>query len=345
MTQERLRELLRERVAEETMPDYSARAWRAARAVRRRRRLGAAAGVAAATVGVSAGIAVLGSTPPDPALSPGVPATSDASDRPDATYRGVPVWWSPDQHEEQELTPVDSPLPPEIDLDASQPYVTGELDRAVAAFARGRSVVLVGPDGQLRTVDVSRLQEVTKPNGYAYFPTGTGMLSMGGTQLLFPQPGGDVATFTIASGEWSSAFLTSCTKCSGPPLPTVGSGEDAPDPGFDASAAQRYGEARDRAASWGMGVPLPVRNASTYLSSPEFLVAHGAVLAFMDLIGDGQDTRYKECCPVAGWLDPQTVVYESRQTDHVLVAWRVRTGDFFLVSRIRGQYDVASFAF
>jgi len=28
----------------------------------------------------------------------------------------------------------------------------------------------------------------------------------------------------------------------------------------------------------------------------------------------------------------------------VLVAWRVRTGDFFLVSRIRGQYDVASFA-
>jgi hypothetical protein len=341
MTGERLRVLLRERVAEETMPDYSHRAWRAARVVRRRHRLGAAAGVVAATVGVSAVIAAVSSTPA-PAPVPGVSDAPPAS--PDATYQGVPVWWSPDQHEEQGLTPVDSPLPAEIDLDASQPYVTGELDRAVAAFARGRSVVLVGPAGELRTVDVSRLEKVTKPNGYSYFPTGTGMLSEGGTQLLFPQPGGDVATFTIASGEWSSAFLSSCTKCSGTPLPTPGTGENAPKPPFDASAAQPYGEVRDGAASWGMGVPLPVRNASTYLSSPEFLVAHGAVLAFMDLIGDGQDTRYKECCPVAGWLDPQTVVYESRQTDPVLVAWRVRTGDFFLVSRIRGQYDVASYA-
>ena len=66
MTQERLRELLRERVAEETMPDYSATAWRAARVVRRRHRLGAAAGVVAATVGVSGVIAAVSSTPSDP---------------------------------------------------------------------------------------------------------------------------------------------------------------------------------------------------------------------------------------------------------------------------------------
>jgi hypothetical protein len=343
MTQERLRELLRERVAEETMPDYSAHAWRGARVVRRRHRLGAAAGVVAATVGVSGVIAAVNSNPPVIYPLPGV-ATAAPSTSPDATYEGAPVWWSPDQHQEQALRPIDSPIPGEIDLDASEPYVTGELDRAVAAFARGRSVVLVGPVGELRTVDVSRLQEVTKPNGYSYFPTGTGMLSEGGTQLLFPQPGGDIATFTIASGEWSSAFLSSCTKCSGTPLPTPGTGEDAPDPGFDTSAAQQYGEVRDGAASWGMGVLFSVRNPSTYLSGPEFLVADGAVLAFMDLIDSGQDTRYKDCCPVVGWLDPATVVYESRQTDPVLVAWRVRTGDFFLVSRIRGQYDVASFA-
>ena len=150
--------------------------------------------------------------------------------------------------------------------------------------------------------------------------------------------------FTIASGEWSSAFLSSCTKCSGFSSPSVGSGEDAPDPGFDVSAAQQYGEVRDGAASWGMGALMSVRNPATYLSGPEFLAADGAVLAFTDLMTDGQDSRYTNCCPVAGWLDPATVVYESRQTDPVLVAWRVRTGDFFLVSRIRGQYDVASFA-
>ena len=141
MTQERLRELLRERVAEETMPDFSHRAWRAARVVRRRHRLGAAAGVVAATVGVSGVIAAVSSTPPRQEPAPDLslvrpPAT------PDATYRGVPVWWSPDQHQEQALAPIASPLPDEINLDASQPYVSGELDRAVAAFARGRSVVL-----------------------------------------------------------------------------------------------------------------------------------------------------------------------------------------------------------
>ena len=330
MTEQRLRELLRERVAEETMPDYSGRAWRAARVVRRRHRLGAATGVVAATVGVSAVVAAVNSSPPAAERPP--PSVADAqAATPDATYQGVPVWWSPDQHQEQTLRPIDSPLPGEIDLDASTPLLAGQLERAVAAFARGRSVVLVGPEGQLRTVDVSRLQEVTKPNGYSYFPTDTGMLSPDGTRLAFQQPG-QVAIFTIATSMWASADIFG------------GDGSAVPDPGFDASAAQQYGEVRDGAASWGMGALLSVRNPATYLSAPEFMVADGAVLAFMDLIDNGQSSRYKDCCPVAGWLDANTVVYESRQTEPVLVAWRVRTGDFFLVSRIRGQYDVASFA-
>jgi hypothetical protein len=283
-----------------------------------------------AALGVSAVIAVVNSTPPAPKRPPSV---SDATvTNPDATYQGVPVWWSPDQREERVLAPFDSPLPAEIDLDASEPFVPGELDRAVAAFARGRSVVLVGPNGELRTVDVSQLQDVTKPNGYSYFPTSTGMLSPDGTRLGFRQPGDQVAVFTVATGAWSTADTF------------VGDGSAVPDAGFDVSAAQQYGEVRDGAATWGMGALLSVRNPATYLSGPEFLVAGGAVLAFMDLIDDGQGSRFKNCCPVAGWLDPETVVYESRQTDPVLVAWRLRTHDFRLVSRIRGQYDVASFA-
>jgi hypothetical protein len=68
------------------------------------------------------------------------------------------------------------------------------------------------------------------------------------------------------------------------------------------------------------------------------------VLAFMDRFTNGQENRFKNCCPVAGWLDPDTVVYESRQTAGLVVAWRVGTHDFRLVSRINGQYDAASFA-
>lgn len=333
MTQERLRELMRERVADEAMPDYAERAWHAARRVRRRHRLGAAAGVVAATVGISAGIVAVNSTPPASNPTPGRPAPLVTT--PDATYQGVPVWWSPDQQQEQELARADSPLPPTIDLDTSRPYVPGELDRAVAAFARGLSVVLVGPDGQLRTVDVSRLKKVIKPNGYAYFPVSTGMLSGEGSWLAFRQPGDRAALFTIGTGEWTDVDLAGDRQDE----------EPTPDPGFDAAAAQRYGEVRGGAASWGMGVPLPVRDGARYLSDPEFLATDGAVLAFMDRFSSGQDNRYKQCCPVAGWLDDQTVVYESRQTRALLVAWRVGTDRFGLVSRIQGTYDVASFAF
>jgi hypothetical protein len=341
MTQDRLRELLHERVASETMPDFSARAWQRARSVRRRRRLGAAAGMVAATAVVAAGIAVVGSTPVRDPREPGVPETrttptSQAPAAPDATYQGAPVWWSPDQVEERSLSPIDSPFPREIDLGASEPFVPDELDHAIAAFARGRSVVVVGPGGELRTVDVGRVQKVTKPNGYRYFPASAWMLAPDGQQLVFPQDDHDLV-FSLRTGTWSTLPKgTGLTK------------QEPPEPPFDASAAGQYGAAHQGAASWGMGVSLPVRDSGEDLSGPEFLVAGSAdgpaVLAFMDRFSDGQDSRSKDCCPVAGWLPQDWVVYESRQATPELVAWHVGTGEFRLVSRILGQYDVASFA-
>jgi hypothetical protein len=339
MTQERLRELLRERVADETMPDRSARAWQAARVVRRRRRLGAAAGLVAATVAVGAGIAAVDSNPPRP-RQPADPAVSDATGPSDptpatvgdATYQGVPVWWSPDQREEQDLPTVDSPLPADIEL-GDRP--DDPMDRALAAFAHGRSATLVGPGGARQWVDLSGVQEVTKPNGYTYFPAWTGMLTSDGERLVFPQPGQTWKVYLIATGEWMTADSYSNDADAGP---------FTADLGFDTSAAQAYGEVRDGARSFGMGVALPVRDPAAYLSSPEFLVARGAVLAFMDRFTRGTDSRFKECCPVAGWLDDDTVVYESRQTRPLLVSWRVGTSDFGLVSRVHGGYDVASFA-
>ncbi|HCB07957.1 MAG TPA: hypothetical protein DEQ43_27500 [Nocardioides bacterium] len=338
MTQERLRELLRERVAEERMPDWSTQAWQRARVVRRRRRLGVAAGVVAGTVAVSVGVAAVNSTPVSDPREPGMSdvQTSEPVAEPDATYRGTPVWWSPDQREERELAPIDSPFPAEIDLDASTPYVAGELDHAIAAFARGREVVLLGAEGQLRTVDVSSVEKFTKPNGYWYFPASEWMLSRDGDRLIFPQDDED-KVFSIPDATWSTVPKGTGLTKQRPPVPP-----------FDASAAQQYGAAHNGAASWGMGVAgLPVRDSGEYLSGPEFLVAEAdqmVMLAFMDRFSDGQDSRWKNCCPVAGWLDRDWVVYESRQSTPLLVAWRVGTGEFRLVSRILGQYDVASFA-
>jgi hypothetical protein len=330
MTQERLRELLRERVADETMPDYSARAWQAARVVRRRRRLGVAAGVVAATVGISGAIALVDSTPRPPASEPAVPATQEDA-APDATYEGVSVWWSPDQFEEQELAPVASPLPAEIELRKRwNGWRDDPMDRAYAVFQQGRSMTLIGPDDALRYVPTTQLTKVTKPNGYSYFPPPT--LTMDGTRVVFAQPDDRIAIYYIGERTWT--YDETYDAPSGRP----------PDPGFDTRDAQQYGPVIDGAASWGMGVPLPVREDGGFLTEPEFLATPRGVLAFMNRLTNGQDSRFKNCCAVAGWLDPDTVVYESRQVAGLLVAWRVGTHDFGLVSRINGQYGVASFA-
>ena len=124
-------------------------------------------------------------------------------------------------------------------------------------------------------------------------------------------------------------------------------------PGFDTLTAQAFGPTRSSGSSsaqaWGMGVPVPVADAGTYLSEPEFLAAtvggEPTVLALMwDIRDDGHGGRFLQCCPVAGSLDDRTLVYESRQTQPALVAWTVGTDDFGLVSRIEGQYLLASFA-
>ncbi len=328
MTQERLRELLRERVADVTMPDYSSRAWQAARVVRRRRRLGAAAGVVAATVGISGAIAAIDSTPGARRETPVAPVPQVTE--PDAAYQGVPVWWSPDQFEEHELALVESPLPAEIELRKRwNGWRDDPMDRAFAVFQQGRSMTLIGPDDALRYVPTTQLDKVTKPNGYSYFPPPT--LTEDGTRVVFAQPDDRVAIYYLGERTWTYDETYDAPA------------DRPPDPGFDTGDAQQYGPVVDGAASWGMGVPLPVRDGG-YLTKPEFLATPQGVLAFMDRFSNGQDNRFKECCAVAGWLDSDTVVYESRQVAGLIVAWRVGTHDFGLVSRINGQYGAASFA-
>ena len=391
MTDQQLRDLLRERVAEVTTTDLSRTAWVTGRRTRRRERLAAVGAVAVVSAAVATGITVLGdhgaSVRPEPApatttptvdpsptedVEPGEVYDPPLSDRPDATYQGVPVWWSPDERQELTLPSVASQLPPVIDLGVR----VQAIDYAVAAFSvdEGQEVLLTGPAGGQVAVDISFLDDVTKPNGYHYRPVHEAMLSPTGRYLVFPQDG-SVQVYTVADGSWKeidtgdrttrfvawvnddSFILPDAPGGIGDALDVRGRHAGRleltpPDPGFDVGQAQPYGRTRTgpigRAQTWGMGADLPVRHAGEYASQPDFLSVDDQgspqALAFMWTIGDGSEGgRFKNCCPVASWLDDRSIIYESRQTSPVLVAWTVGTNRFRLVSRIEGAYDLASF--
>ena len=377
MTDQLLRDLLEERVADVSMRDVSEAAWRDGRRTRRRGRLAVLGAVAVVTAGVTSGVAVLrdgDGTAPAPA--PGVPSqTVQPSSDPDATYEEVPVFWSPEQQDELLLEGVDSVLPRVIDLDAGP--LAKAIPYALAAFAgNGDRIRLVGPTGDQLSLSIASLDDVVKPNGYGYRPVHSSMLSPTGEYLVFPQDD-SVRLFDIPSGEWTTIDTGSARTldvtwydATTIVLPRNGSGSAGPmwtvdgspagqgqrpraNPGFDVLDAQAYGQTSisgtSSAQTWGMGVPVPVRDASRDLSDPEFIAAtaHGftSLLAIMWNVRDeGLGGRFKDCCPVAGWLDDDTVVYESKQTEPALVAWTVGTDRFRLVSRIKGQYFVASFA-
>ena len=154
MTDQQLRDLLEERVADVTMPDVSTVAWRDGRRSRRRDRLAVAGAAGLATAAVTVGVAVLvddgATTGPEPA--PGVPTSTPVPDpgQPDATYEGVPVWWSLGQGQEVNLPPVeDSPLPEVIDL-AAGPNRARRWTGVRRRSAPDDCVSLVDEDGGVR---------------------------------------------------------------------------------------------------------------------------------------------------------------------------------------------------
>ena len=72
-----------------------------------------------------------------------------------------------------------------------------------------------------------------------------------------------------------------------------------------------------------------------------------ALLAFPP--ARAEEGRSLQCCPVVGWADAGTVLFESRHAGARVLAWRVGTPDLYRVSDIRGwtpgeESYVASFA-
>lgn len=357
MTDETLRDLLEERVADLATRDLAATAWSEGVRRRRTRRAGVLAGVAAATALVVGVAALVGGPGPDDPP----PSERPTSAAPDAVVRGAHVWWSPDLAEEAVLPQVSGPLPEQVDLDAQAPDAAGANGApALAAFAvldgsRADHVLLVG-NGPVRRLDVSQLATVAKPNGYRVPPVSRTMLSPDGRTLAFGQDGA-IAFFDITLGSWREVPVDGPTHqltWVGPRLLVLANGDglsvdgrpvdlDLPrltvlgmiDPATPQGPWVHSADGLAHAQAFGYGAQVPTR--PDYAQQPETLVVQTAgtpdVLAIAAETNDG---RFKDCCPVAGWLDGDTVVYESRSARPRLVSWDVGTRTFGRVTTIVG---------
>lgn len=365
MTDQRLRELLRERVDDVTTRDLTADAWAAAARTRRRRTAGVIAGVIAGVV-VAGGVVVTGGSDPDtrpapPATSPSVSRSADA----DTTHLDAPVRRGPDVEEESDLPLLaDSPLPETIDLTSATSPVPRAV-RAVALIQSGSRVVVLTDDGGLYTFDESRLDRVSDRGGNVRTPLSSESLAPDGRHAFFVQ-NSSLEVYDFAGGGWTkidtpqwhaeSARWVSDTEIyvSAPGLEPDGEGttydlEGSASPAridraplWDAPTAHPWGPQRGAARSYfvdrpeGTGMAVVVR-----------LEGKALLLALPDGI-DGPDDRvmrFKGCCPVVGWLDPDVVLFESRSTEGArILAWRAGTREVSLVSDLGGSYVRASFA-
>ena len=233
-------------------------------------------------------------------------------------------------------------------------------------------LVLVAPDASLRTLDVSRLERVTKANGYRLLPETQSMLSPTGQYLMFPQDG-SVEVFTLQTGRWSTVDTGTLQTADATWenddsffLPQHGAGTRGP--AFDVHGrpagvwtlgglvsasglgpVEWYGRLRmgplGSAQSGFLSNRVPVRPGD--VENGQGLVVQGEEGGRRDVLvyGDpGGGTRCKACGPFVGWQNAGTAVYESVGTPSRVVAWRVGTHDFGLLSTIDGL-DTGSFSY
>ncbi len=357
MTDETLRDLLEERVADLTTRDLAEGAWSEGVRRRRHRRAGVLAGAAAATA-VVVGVATLatGSEPADPP-----PSDAPVSVEPDAVVQGARIWWSPSLAEEADLPQVDSVLPEQVDLDEQAPEAAGTTGPpARAAFAvldgdRALRVLLVG-DGPHRSVDVTQLGQVATPDGYRLPPVSATMLSPDGRTLAFGQDDA-VAFFDVTLGTWREVPTDRPTHeltWAGPRILALADGSglsvhgtpvdlDMPQPTVlgmiePATPHGPWAHSPDGlsdAQAFGFGAQVPPRPGS--MSQPETVVVQDADAPdVLTISGEPAERRSKDCCPVAGWLDGDTVVYESRGAEPRLVSWDIGTRTFGRVTTLVG---------
>lgn len=363
MTDQRLQQLLIEAASDVPPPDLAASAWRRART--RRRRTAALAVAAAGSVAVLATALATGSGPhgagPPPATRQ---PSSSAPAAPSATrWHGFAVWLGPAKADEAGLPQHRSPLPAAVDLSAaSTPQAAAPLDRAVlaalrfgpdparAGLLRPTGVVLLGPGGELRTVDDIDLspQRPVDP----YYALQAGSLSPDGSRLALAYAGNVVVRALGTGHDTSYPVADHVTELLGwVGEDRVGLADGSVLHLRDGSMTDGPAAALDRTGiegfqPWGPVRPVLGQRAQAAfadqldvvdagVSNPEVVVADGAVRAILAMpYGDGGTIRYKGCCAVAGWLDTHTVALESRGTDFTVLAWDIRTGQVERVTRL-----------
>lgn len=372
-----LRDLLHDAVADITSSDAADRAWQTG-ARRRRRHTIARVTLSTATV-----LAVFGGT----ALvwnqrTESHHRADSVANQPDAHYQGRPVWFAPSLDKEKSLPRLpDSPLPTVVDLSAPAPdLATHPLSRAAAAYAvvsdRGvKRVVLVGPNGELRSVDISRVKPMTDPEGNKRVDAGPAMLSPSGETLMFPQDFGielfDIKThtwrwlYTIPSNStwgalWDDSenihvptgdnYAYSIDPNSPPTDWQIGDTVDTiPPSGSQPYGIYRIGDGPAQSYSAGADVPQP---ASLGLSprQSDWLGIAGILFKDRVLVFPAEPGRQKFCCQVDAWVGRDVLLFDSRSSDGVRVlGWQVGTHRFWHVTKIVGvnygkQSVVSSYA-
>lgn len=392
-----LRELLHQIADDVSAPDLSGRAWRDGNRTRRRRAAAAVAAAGAAVVVSAVGIiaVVTGPETPGPAPapthspSPTTPTSPSAASRtaspspangrpertrPDAHYAGWPVWWAPTLAEEAELpTYARSPYPASIDIADPDAYAGAlgrdhRLDHALAAFGDPDTgtVAVLDPEGRLWSLDVSRAEPMSGPDGASSLRLGPSLLSRGGDYILIPQEG-SVLLYSLGSGTWrtvdtgnadtwdatwirATQFVLADPSRPFTPAPlytasgrligadnVIGSGvPEVPYGDSQLLGRSRTGTSIAQALTPGAPLPAPPGDAP---GDDVWIATKGNHSDLLVIPGDVG--RSGECCDVGGWVRPDTVLYESPQTigDATglrLVAWQVDTGRFWQVTQVTG---------
>jgi hypothetical protein len=379
MTEPDIRVLLAELADAVEPPDLASAAWD--RSVRRHRvRTTVGAGAVAAVVAVAAGTVYERSNEQSVRPAHQSPTTPSLPEPSGPMLKGFSLAVAPTHAEEATLPPVASPLPPVIDLSAPNPSVIDDpLPFAVAAFGiqkvignttRFDGVMLIGPQGELRHLDASRLHSVQNANGESADPFTTGSLSPDGVLLAFPQPDG-VALFSLTTSRWTDYTVAASSddllNLHWSPDGLIRIGLTTLDPHTGATTRDRidspldgmYGTPLNVESWWGSERTLDDRHAraASYLDegtpvpgvdpNPPAIVVLGDGLRALLLIPD-QQPRWKGCCTVAGWLDANTVAYEATSSTNPLhpdqvsriLAWDVANGEVGLVATVTGSGDM-----
>ncbi|THV12088.1 hypothetical protein E9934_12060 [Nocardioides caeni] len=220
MSEQSLRDLLRDRAAEVEEADLAGAAWARARRTRQRRVTAVASAAVVAVVASGAAVVATGGgdgpgpTSPTPqTTTPPVPtATAGTGPVPHAVragrQHGAEIWWAPEKSAEVALPVRDvDGVPETIDLSAGapphRPGMTATAAFTVLAEDGQERVVLLGSDASTYSLDTSRLDPVADEGGNRFVSLGDQGLAPDGRHVFFRQVS-SLEVYDLMTGKWTS---------------------------------------------------------------------------------------------------------------------------------------------